>query len=121
MEKWRSHVSQEYRRFRDYPQGNFQVGQGLVAKVTTVIKLSPEDEEGLRQALEELTGKEVNIVNKIDPGIIAGMVISTADIVIDLSMASRLQKLSSSIHQRITEEFQQANDMEKRVISGDGA
>ncbi|NLY56583.1 MAG: F0F1 ATP synthase subunit delta [Firmicutes bacterium] len=112
MEKWRSRVAEEYNRFVSDAPDFFRARDATVAKVFTVVKMSEEDKAELAAALANLIGKPVRIVNKIDPSIIAGMVITTADLVIDLSMASRLKKLSESIHQRIHEEFQTNEDQE---------
>ncbi len=110
MEKWRSRVAEEYNRFVSDSQGFFRAKDTTVAKVFTVVKMSEEDQQELASALSDLLGKPVTIVNKIDPSIIAGMVITTSDLVIDLSMASRLKRLSDSIHQRINEEFRVDGD-----------
>lgn len=100
MNKWRDKLSREY-----LASGAMVSPFETVAEVITVVKLNPAETEQLALALEEKTGKKVHIKNKIDPSIIAGMVIRTADLVIDMSLAARLEKLSESIHEQIHHEL----------------
>ncbi|MBO8126347.1 MAG: ATP synthase F1 subunit delta [Firmicutes bacterium] len=99
MNKWRERLQ------RDYLATSHLSPFETVAEVITVVKLKDEEILELQEALEELTGKKCRIKNKLDPSIIAGMVIRTSDLVIDMSMASRLEKLSESIHEKIHQEF----------------
>ncbi len=119
MEKWRNRVAQEYQSFASHPHSPLR--GSLVAKVSTVIEMTPEDCQQLQKSLERMTGKHVIIENNIDPSIIAGMVISTSDVVIDMSMASRLQKLSAFVRDRIRSEATEENVDESRVLVGSGA
>ncbi len=100
MHKWRSKLSRDFlaSASRTSP---FETP----AEVITVVPVNTEELEKLTTALEGLTGKRVRIKNKIDPAIIAGMVVRTADVVIDMSMASRLEKLAESIHDRMRQEI----------------
>lgn len=100
----------------DGPLGGFRVNDSVVAKVFTVVELSEQNKKDLARALEDLIGRRVRIVNKLDPSLIAGMIITTADLVIDLSMKSRLEKLSESIHQRIHEEFSEGKEANSGVF-----
>ncbi|KAJ2779707.1 ATP synthase F0 subcomplex subunit OSCP atp5, partial [Coemansia javaensis] len=72
--------------------------RGIVSVVvTSATALAPKD---LKQVKENLTRgglikdfKEVNVVNKVNPSIVGGMVVEFGDYTIDMSVSTRLAKL----------------------------
>jgi F-type H+-transporting ATPase subunit delta len=64
-----------------------------VAQVTTAERLSPDEQQLVREKLEQLTGKRIELELKIDPEIIGGIVIRIGDQVIDGSVRNKLERL----------------------------
>jgi F-type H+-transporting ATPase subunit delta len=68
--------------------------EGL-AEVRTARLLSPQQEESLRLALREATGKTVRLRVEEDKSLIAGVRVRMSDIMLDGSFAARLEKMES--------------------------
>ena len=65
----------------------------LVAKVTTAVALTPEQEAQLIQHLGAYSGKQVRLESTIDPEIQGGFIVQLDDTVFDASVATQLQRL----------------------------
>ena len=65
----------------------------LVAKVTTAVALTPEQEVQLVQHLGAYSGKQVRLESTIDPEIQGGFIVQLDDTVFDASVAAQLQRL----------------------------
>ncbi|HUP01867.1 MAG TPA: ATP synthase F1 subunit delta [Gemmatimonadota bacterium] len=63
------------------------------ATVTTVAPADPGLIERLRDALEQATGKTIDLEERVDPGLLGGIVVRTGDLVMDSSLRSRLATL----------------------------
>ncbi|CAI8583439.1 unnamed protein product [Vicia faba] len=65
------------------------------ATVTTVIALPPEEENALKQAVQEMlgSGAKVKLEQKIDPSILGGLVLEFSQKVFDMSIKSRAQQM----------------------------
>jgi len=68
--------------------------------VVSANELSPELNQQIKVTLEKITGKTVELTNKIDPAIIGGMVAKVGDLVLDASIRSQLTGLKESIKGR---------------------
>lgn len=68
--------------------------------VTSATELSPEVNTKIKATMEKLTGKQVELSNRIDPAIIGGMVAKVGDLVLDGSIRSQLAGLKESIKGR---------------------
>ena len=64
-----------------------------VAQVTTADPLSDAERDLVREKLESLTGKHVQITQTVDPEIIGGIVIRIGDQVIDGSVRNKLERM----------------------------
>ncbi|KAJ1950822.1 ATP synthase F0 subcomplex subunit OSCP atp5 [Linderina macrospora] len=81
--------------------------RGVVSvKVTSAKELSAKD---LKQVKDNLTKgglikdfKEVNVVNKVNPSLMGGMVVEFGDFTIDMSVSSRLAKLEKLLTDSIS-------------------
>ena len=71
----------------------------LVAKVTTVVPITPEQEEQLTQQLSAYSGKQVRLETTIDAHIQGGFIVQLDDTVFDASVASQLQRLKQQLAQ----------------------
>ncbi len=67
------------------------------AIVTTAVPLSPELLDRLTGRLENVTGKTVRTVTKVDPGIIGGVVVVLHNKVIDRSIRYQMQQLKERL------------------------
>jgi F-type H+-transporting ATPase subunit delta len=63
--------------------------------VTTVSPLEDRNLSSIREALSTYVGKKVELTQKIDPSLIGGVVARLGDLVLDGSVKTRLDKLSS--------------------------
>ncbi len=68
-----------------------------VAEVTTADPLSPESETLVRDRLQKLVGKQIELRVAVDPSIIGGLVARVGDIVIDGSAVGQLRKLRARL------------------------
>lgn len=66
-------------------------------KVTSAVPLNPEEEQRLKEKLENKLSKSVVLEKTIDESIIAGLVIKISDNVIDMSLKHKLEDLSKNI------------------------
>ncbi|MGB0466013.1 MAG: F0F1 ATP synthase subunit delta [Pontibacterium sp.] len=66
--------------------------------VTTAFDLDEQQQQKLAQALSTKLGREVNISSTVDKSILGGLVIRTADLVIDGSVRARLAKLAEAMN-----------------------
>lgn len=68
-----------------------------VANVTTADPLSDAERDLVRDKLESLTGKKVELALTVDPEIIGGIVIRIGDQVIDGSVRNKLERLRARL------------------------
>lgn len=68
--------------------------------VVSASELAPELNEKIKATMEKITGKQVELTNRIDPAIIGGMVAKVGDLVLDGSIKSQLAGLKESIKGR---------------------
>lgn len=76
----------------------YNKAKGIVeATVVSAKALSPEQIDALRQKLEKLSGKKVDLTAKVDAGIIGGMCVEMDGVRLDGSVRNHLEGLRSSI------------------------
>ena len=73
--------------------------------VRTVVPLTPALRERVRAAIARHTGKTPVLIEKIDPSLIAGIVVQVGDEKIDESLSRRLRELSAILDNRATQEI----------------
>ncbi len=71
-----------------------------VAEVRTAFPLEPQREAAIKQALEKMTGKNIELRSIVDPELIGGVVIKVGDRVYDGSVKKRLQVLGERFVER---------------------
>jgi F-type H+-transporting ATPase subunit delta len=68
-----------------------------VAEVRTAVALTSDQQARLKAALENATGKSVNIKTIVDPTVIGGVVATIGDTVIDDTVRTRIDQLKSRL------------------------
>ena len=92
-------IAEAYRR-------EYRERRGLVeATVRTAVPLPPELRERLVAEVSRLAGKTAELVERVDPGILGGLVVEFAGEKLDASIASRLSGLGQALFARASEEI----------------
>ena len=65
-----------------------------VARVTSAVALTPEQESRLVEVLGRLYGRTIGLQITVDPGVLGGLIVQVGDEVIDGSIAHRLEAAS---------------------------
>lgn len=68
-----------------------------VAQVRTAVALTADQEARLKAALENATGKSLNLKATVDPSVVGGVVAVVGDDVIDDSVRTRIDQLKSRL------------------------
>lgn len=71
--------------------------QRTVARVTTPVRLTPEQEDRLRDTLTRLYGRPMSLQVEFDEALLGGLVVRVGDEVIDGSVAGRLEAARRSL------------------------
>jgi F-type H+-transporting ATPase subunit delta len=68
-----------------------------VAEVRAAVPLSEDQQDRLKAAVANATGKDVTIKVVVDPSVIGGLVVTVGDTVIDGTVRTRLDQLKSRL------------------------
>ncbi|HSM65329.1 MAG TPA: ATP synthase F1 subunit delta [Ilumatobacteraceae bacterium] len=68
-----------------------------VAEVRTAVALTDDQQARLKAALENATGKQLNLKSVVDPSVVGGIVATVGDTVIDDSVRTRIDQLKSRL------------------------
>jgi F-type H+-transporting ATPase subunit delta len=68
-----------------------------VAEVRSAVDLTEDQQDRLKAALANATGKQVNIKVVVDPSVLGGLVATVGDTVIDGSVRTRVDQLKSRL------------------------
>jgi len=68
-----------------------------VAQVRTAVPLTDDQQDRLKAALANATGKQVNLKVIVDPSVLGGIVATVGDTVIDGSVRTRVDQLKSRL------------------------
>ncbi len=71
----------------------------LELEVKTAFPLSPDEKERLAEKFSAKMKRPLVIRNIVDPGIIAGMVITAGDIMVDASIKAKMKTLAKQLRQ----------------------
>ncbi|HLT33115.1 MAG TPA: ATP synthase F1 subunit delta, partial [Aquaticitalea sp.] len=80
-------VAQQYNQLFDQEHGI------QVAKVTTAVPLTDELNTKVLAKVRELTGRDAEIINRVDETILGGFILRVGDLQYDASIANKLSKL----------------------------
>ncbi|MBN2562191.1 MAG: ATP synthase F1 subunit delta [Phycisphaerae bacterium] len=84
-------VCDAYRRKLDRQLGREEV------RVTTAVPLDDKQRIKLRAEIKRLTGNESDLVERVDPDVVAGMTVQVADRLYDMSASRRLRDLRAAL------------------------
>lgn len=73
----------------------------LRATAITAVAMSKSQEDALRTKLSELTGKKIELTNRVDPAVLGGVTLRYAGVQIDDSIQARLETLRRSLSEMI--------------------
>ena len=68
-----------------------------VAEVRTAVALTDDQSARLKAALENATGKQLNLMTIVDPNVVGGVVATIGDTVIDDTVRTRIDQLKSRL------------------------
>lgn len=68
-----------------------------VAEVRTAVALTADQQARLKAALENTTGKSLNLKAIVDPSVVGGVVATVGDTVIDDTVRTRIEQLKSRL------------------------
>jgi F-type H+-transporting ATPase subunit delta len=68
-----------------------------VAEVRTAVPLTDDQQDRLKAALANATGKQVNLKVIVDPSVLGGLVATVGDTVIDGTVRTRVEQLKSRL------------------------
>ena len=71
----------------------------LEVTLTSAIELDPEIVRKVGEEIEKQTGQSVELTNRVDDGILGGLVLQVGNMVLDASIRNRLEKLRKSVAQ----------------------
>ncbi|MEA2695705.1 MAG: F-type H+-transporting ATPase subunit delta [Acidobacteriota bacterium] len=74
-------------------------------QVKTPVALPDSLREKLQAAVTHFTGRQPDLIEKVDPGLLGGMVVQIGDDKIDASVASKLTALSEALTKRASQEI----------------
>ena len=65
----------------------------IEVEVTSAMKLSPETRKKIIARVAETTGRKVELAERVDPGILGGLVLRVGDVIVDTSVQARIRQL----------------------------
>ena len=68
-----------------------------LAEVRTAVELTDDQRARLKAALENATGKSINLKTIVDPSVVGGVVATIGDTVIDDTVRTRIEQLKSRL------------------------
>jgi F-type H+-transporting ATPase subunit delta len=82
-----------------------QVRNEVDVYVTAAVELSGALRKAIRHAASKITGKTARLVEKVDPGILGGLVVQIGDEKMDSSVLRQLQQIRRTLHERASQEI----------------
>jgi F-type H+-transporting ATPase subunit delta len=65
----------------------------VAVEVTSALELTPEAHDKIAARVREVTGRRVELAQRIDPDIIGGLVLRIGDVIVDGSVQARIRQL----------------------------
>jgi F-type H+-transporting ATPase subunit delta len=100
-------------------RGEYRELRGLVdARVTSAVPLSQAQRTSLAAALAKLTGKQPELIERVDPSILGGLVVEVAGEKSDSSLSSRLRDVAMHLAQRAALELHRGTRLVEDAKTG---
>ena len=120
MEKWRRRVTKDTRlRTVRRPTGEApepgREREPLKATVKTAQPLTTEMVEALGARLQKFSRRPVEVVNVVDPSIVAGMVVQLGSRLVDMSLQAQLNELERRIEKALAESMRTLSNWDVSV------
>ncbi|HRC86013.1 MAG TPA: ATP synthase F1 subunit delta [Thermoanaerobaculia bacterium] len=88
-----------------YRQEVLEASGQMEVQVTTAVALSPELRQRLQAAADRFTGKKTELIETVDPGVLAGLVLRVGNQKVDGTVAHQLARLSEALNERASREI----------------
>ena len=100
-------------------RGEYRELRGLVdALVVSAVPLSKAQGAKLAAAVATLTGKQPELIERVDPAILGGLVVEVAGEKIDSSLAARLHDVDAALEQRAALELHRGGRLTAGIERG---
>jgi len=87
-------------------RGEYRELRGLVdVRVTTAVPLNEAQRASLSRAAARFTGKQPQLIERVDPTILGGLVVEVAGEKVDSSLATQLRDVGTALAQRAAQEL----------------
>jgi F-type H+-transporting ATPase subunit delta len=87
-------------------RGELRRRRGLVdARVTVAVPLAPEQRESLSRVIARFTGKQPELVERVEPSILGGFIVEVEGQKLDTSVAARLRGVAAALTRRAEREI----------------
>jgi F-type H+-transporting ATPase subunit delta len=87
-------------------RGEYRELRGLVdVRVTTAVPLNDAQRASLSRAAAGFTGKQPQLIERVDPSILGGLVVEVAGEKVDSSLATQLRDVGTALAQRAAQEL----------------
>jgi F-type H+-transporting ATPase subunit delta len=87
-------------------RGEYRELRGLVdVRVTTAVPLNEAQRASLSRAVAGFTGKQPQLIERVDPSILGGLVVEVAGEKVDSSLATQLRDVGMALAQRAAQEL----------------
>lgn len=75
-----------------------QLNQAVLAEVTSAVPLTDEQQEAIRQKIVAMTqARQVDLEVKVDPDLLAGVIIKVGSQIVDASLRGQLRRISTRL------------------------
>ena len=70
-----------------------EAARTVKVEVTSAVDLGPETRDSISARVAEVTGRRVELTQRVDPEIIGGLVLRVGDVIVDSSLKARIRQL----------------------------
>lgn len=98
-----------------YRAAHDRLERRVEVRVASAVPLDDGQRKSLAAAIEGGTGLAPTLVERVDPSLVGGLVVSLGDTKIDASVASRLRKLSEALRARASRQLGSGSHVEGKV------
>ena len=86
---------------KEFRKGYYEMSGISEVTVTTAVPLKAQAREKLTEKLQKMYGSRIILVEKTDPSIVGGMIVSCGDSMLDGSVKTKLENMHKQIKDMI--------------------